>query len=155
MSEAQPSRKQIADQARTWIGTPFQHQGHLKKLGVDCIGLIRGVMVETGKLPPDWRQKMGHIRGMVAYGRTPDGRLIELLREHMREIPVSEAQVADVVLVKFPGVEHAQHVGFLVDRKDGGIGILHAYNQGVVEHRLDDRWRRRVVAAFSFLDEIS
>ena len=41
----------IVDQARTWIGTKYHHQGRLKKSaqgngGVDCIGLLIGIINE-------------------------------------------------------------------------------------------------------------
>lgn len=45
--------EQIAAQARTWLGTHYHHQGRLKKSergkgGVDCIGLIIGIIDELG-----------------------------------------------------------------------------------------------------------
>ena len=33
----------IVREARSWIGTPYRHQGALKHAGADCLGLIRGV----------------------------------------------------------------------------------------------------------------
>jgi NlpC/P60 family putative phage cell wall peptidase len=33
----------ILEEARSWIGTPYQHQASLKGVGCDCIGLVRGV----------------------------------------------------------------------------------------------------------------
>lgn len=29
--------------ARTWIGTPYVHQGSAQGAGADCLGLVRGV----------------------------------------------------------------------------------------------------------------
>jgi len=45
------TKQQIILQARTWLGTKYHHQGRLKKSkagagGVDCIGLIIGVIDE-------------------------------------------------------------------------------------------------------------
>jgi cell wall-associated NlpC family hydrolase len=33
----------IVAEARSWIGTPYQHQASLKGVGCDCLGLLRGV----------------------------------------------------------------------------------------------------------------
>ena len=30
-------------QARLWLGTPYRHQGSLRGIGCDCLGLLRGV----------------------------------------------------------------------------------------------------------------
>jgi hypothetical protein len=37
-------------QARTWIGTPFHHQGRLKGVGCDCLGLIVGVAEDSSRI---------------------------------------------------------------------------------------------------------
>ncbi len=34
--------------ARTWLGTPYHHQGRVKGAGVDCAGLSVGVAKELG-----------------------------------------------------------------------------------------------------------
>jgi len=36
-------RIEIVNEVRTWLDTPFQHQGRLKGVACDCIGLIVGV----------------------------------------------------------------------------------------------------------------
>ena len=40
---ANVTRAAIVAEARSWIGTPYRHQGSLKGAGCDCLGLIRGV----------------------------------------------------------------------------------------------------------------
>ena len=37
------SRHAILTEARSWIGTPYQHQASAKGAGCDCLGLVRGV----------------------------------------------------------------------------------------------------------------
>ena len=32
--------------ARGWLGTPYRHQGSLKGVGCDCLGLVRGIWRE-------------------------------------------------------------------------------------------------------------
>jgi NlpC/P60 family putative phage cell wall peptidase len=54
----------IVAAARSWIGTPYRHQGSLKGVGCDCLGLLRGVwrevMGEEPEVPPpytpDWAE---------------------------------------------------------------------------------------------------
>lgn len=36
-------RTRIIAEARAWIGTPYRHQGSLKGVGCDCLGLVCGV----------------------------------------------------------------------------------------------------------------
>ena len=47
------TQEDIINQARTWLGTKYHHQGRLKKSsrgdgGVDCIGLVIGIIDELG-----------------------------------------------------------------------------------------------------------
>jgi hypothetical protein len=61
--------EQILAAARSWLGTPWRHQGRLKGVAVDCGGLIIGVGKELGLLDFDIR----------AYGRIPDGQQLRAL----------------------------------------------------------------------------
>ena len=45
------ARKAVADQARTWVDTPFKHWGRTKGKEVDCAGLILGVGAELNIAP--------------------------------------------------------------------------------------------------------
>ncbi|NDC56413.1 MAG: hypothetical protein EBZ69_06345 [Alphaproteobacteria bacterium] len=37
------TRMDIVREAREWINTPFKHQGALKGVACDCIGLIKAI----------------------------------------------------------------------------------------------------------------
>jgi len=130
------TRQQIVDEARTWLGTPFHHQGRLKGVGADCAGVVDGVARAfgfSGNIPAN-------------YGRQPDRNIMKrVLDEHMDPIPVAEATIADVLWFAFDG--DPQHVGIVTD-----IGILHSYAQvgKCVEHSLDDTWRDRIRGAWRF-----
>ena len=41
-------RIEIVEEVRSWIGTPFQHQGRLKNVGCDCIGLVVAINKKFG-----------------------------------------------------------------------------------------------------------
>jgi hypothetical protein len=46
-----------------------------------------------------------------------------------------------------------QHLGVLVPYRDSLVAVVHALMKPkpqVAEHRLDERWRQRIVAAFAF-----
>ncbi len=55
-------RAAIVAEAERWLGTPFHHQGRVKRAGVDCAMLLAEVFercgcvphVEAGYYPPDW-----------------------------------------------------------------------------------------------------
>ena len=68
---------QVLAVAGRWIGTPYRHQGAVKGVGSDCLGLIRGIWRELyGQEPeavpgyaPDWAERGGEERLLAAAGR--------------------------------------------------------------------------------------
>lgn len=120
----------IVAQARTWLGTPFQHQGRIKGHGVDCGGLLIGVGRELGLAVPE----------TPAYSMSPDPALIaDALARWCVAIRRVEMAPGDIGLFSFAG--EPRHVGIFSD-----IGLIHAWAKpgGVVEHRLDDVWLHRL-----------
>lgn len=49
MSEQQ-QRQAVIDEARTWLGTPYHHRGHVKGGGVDCAWLLIEVYAAAGMI---------------------------------------------------------------------------------------------------------
>lgn len=144
------TRAEVCDEARRWLGTPWVHQGHMKGVGVDCGGLIGGVAVALGIVPADFWQR--HFSPFGGYSRMPHGdSLLRVLRAFMFHTDPADAVFGDVVVMRFR--RDPQHVGFLVPYQAGGLALVHALNGGsvreVVAHRLDQRWRDRIVAAFA------
>lgn len=136
------ARSAVVREARTWLGTPFQHQGRLKGQGVDCLGVVSAVGRALGVVDHD----------ELDYGASPRPRRMgEGLRRHLIEIPICAALPGDVVWMAWRS--EPQHLGILTD-----IGILHAHSlvrdgaqEGrCVEHPLDAEWRGRIRAAFSY-----
>lgn len=116
-------------------------------MGCDCIGLVIGVLDELsvrfdGKLPSELDQR--------DYTMQPDGkRLNSLLWRYLEAIALPQMQVGHIALMRFE--KEPQHVG-IIGNYDNKFSLIHCY-QGVgkvVEHHLDEKWRRRIVAAFSF-----
>ena len=44
--------EKIVLEARSWLGTPFVHEGCVKGVAADCVQLGRGVGIGSGALPP-------------------------------------------------------------------------------------------------------
>lgn len=132
------TRAQIVAEARKWIDTPFQHQGRLRGLGVDCVGLVLCVMRDLRL--HDW------VDDFRAYSPQPVSRMVfEICTERLHAKPVAERLPGDVLCFRVP--EAPVHVGFVTD-----IGIIHAYNGGkrkVVEHGLGQKWLKRIEGCFS------
>ena len=153
----------IVEQARTWIGTKYHHQGRLKKTardagGVDCIGLILGVMAEF-ELKSRLRDAAGRRIPFTAfdrkgYSQQPQGQLLKILMDKYL-VPIAVDAVAEGDMLLFRIVNNPQHVGFVSSYPSGGLGLIHCYAAvgRVVEHRLDDKWRNRVVGAYRFNDD--
>lgn len=128
--------KYIVAEARTWLDTPFKHQGRLKGVGSDCVGIILGVGKSLNLL--DYQ--------LSNYGKLPDGMLMyKIMKEQLDEVSLDDIQLGDIILFKFHS--EPQHVGFYTD-----IGILHSYAdvKKCVETSMDDTWKSRVVSVFRF-----
>lgn len=120
-------------QARTWVGVRWQHQGRSRS-GVDCIGLFGAVGRELGvevDLPSN-------------YTHDPDPKTMLVgLRALFGEIPLKQATAGDFVTMRYNAKNI--HLGLLTDK-----GVIHAsaYFRAVVEHSLDEEWKRRIEYAF-------
>lgn len=119
-----------------WVGVPFAHQGRSKEHGVDCVGLVLCVSRQLGLLPVD--------TDVTGYRRAPDGSMLRLCDEWMDRAPLADSHVAAVRFSVAP-----QHLAFLLPRNDG-LAFVHALERSgaVVVHRVDETWRRRIVASY-------
>ncbi len=50
------TRCNAIESARTWVGTPFRHQGRGKS-GIDCVGLVINVGKDIGAVPSEYDNK--------------------------------------------------------------------------------------------------
>jgi NlpC/P60 family putative phage cell wall peptidase len=137
------SRAAIVAAARSWIGTPYHHQGAAKHAGADCLGLVRGLYRELyGQEPetppaysPDWAEAQNRET------------LIEAADRHLIACALPDARPGDVLAFRWRRNLPAKHLGVLVatDR------MVHATEStAIVEIALTSWWRRRIAAAFSF-----
>lgn len=139
------TRADVATQARTWLGTPFVHQGRIKGLAADCVGLVVGVARELGLVEPGF--------DFTGYPRSPDGRsLLGECDRLMQRIAVEDMQAGDVIAIRWES--DPQHLGILGDYLHGGLSMIHALGTPdgrgrVIEHRLHETMQARIVAAYS------
>lgn len=120
--------------ARSMIGTPWVHQGR-NEHGVDCVGLCVLALRDSGI----------EVRDRTDYGQDPDGTLrAEFIR--VMGQPHQDIRPGDMVIVKFRAERHAA----IVSSNAFGLTLIHADSSHgrVVEHNIDDRWRRRIVGAW-------
>ena len=130
--------REIVAQARSWLGTPWRHQGRLKGVACDCAGLIVGIGQELGYTDYDFR----------AYGHMPDGTTLRrICNTHLDR--ASELGLGHVLLMRFK--KHPQHLAIVGD-KGSPFSIIHAYAEArkCVEHRLDDVWMGRICGIYRF-----
>ena len=130
--------------ARGWIGTPFHHQGRLKNVGVDCLGLLVGVAKELDLRDNNGRPIAQH--DALDYGHFPDElRLATGLKKHCKGARKLRAGL--IGLFEIDG--SARHLG-IFGEKNGVLTLIHAYAPArkVVEHRVDEIWEKRLVKLF-------
>lgn len=142
------SRTEVVTEARAWLGTPFVHQAHTIGVGADCAGLVAGVAIRLGLLPANWWEH--YFVAHAGYARTPGpGLASALCRRFMRHFDPVQARPGDVLLLRY-SVE-PQHLAIATPYHHGGLAMIHACSRvgSVIEHRLADVWRARVVAAFA------
>lgn len=137
-------RIEFVKACRRYLGTPFKHRGRTRN-GLDCAGLIVVALQDLGQKPYD----------LKVYGREPhkDGlrqtvvrNLGEPLKSGVEWLP------GDVVLMRF--VREPHHLGVFGDYPGGGLSLIHSFGEvgKVVEHRLDEKWKERVLEVYRFED---
>ena len=126
----------IIETARGYLDTPYHHQGRVKAVGVDCLGLIICVGRDLDFLHDEFdRQDYTHqpVAAVLLAG----------LRQHLVEVDLSDIRPGDILVLDVSG--QPVHLGIRTD-----IGLLHAYAPAgrVVEHGLRGVFARSVRYAF-------
>jgi NlpC/P60 family putative phage cell wall peptidase len=138
-----PTAERIVAEALEWVGTPYRHQGSLKGVGSDCLGLVRGVWRAVygeepeapGPYAGDWAEATG------------EDRLLAAAHRHCVARTKEDAVPGDLLLFRWRPNVPAKHAGILVaaDR------FIHAYQgHSVLVSALVPHWRRRIAGVFVF-----
>ena len=138
------TRSAIVAEARAFIGTPYRHQGSLKGVGCDCLGLVRGVWRallgdEPEAVPPyapGWAEASGAEQLAAAAAR------------HLVRLDDPAAfQPGDVILFRWRAGLPAKHAAIVT----GPALMVHAHDGAcVAEVAIAPWWRRRLAYAFAF-----
>jgi len=139
------TRSDIVTLARLWIDTPWHHMGRVPLVGLDCAGLLIALARTLGLVSACF--------DVPAYTREPDGKqMLALLRKFMRPVGFDAAQPGDAVCIVTD--TYPQHLGVLAGYGQHSLALIHASNSShpprVIEHRLLQSRRLKIVAAFAF-----
>ena len=131
--------QQVVDEARSWIDTPYHHQAMLKGIGVDCVGLIRGVCENLGGPfdPQQWAR-------FKNYSRTPNPRKMHEGMATFLLPVVGDMQLGDVLHLEWRN-DLPMHLAFFATL-DERPTIIHALASArrVCEHGFEAPWPGRV-----------
>lgn len=135
-------RCEIVEEARSWVATPYQHMGRVKGAGVDCSQHVIAVAVALGYVPADFN--------IPVHAPRPHPRIFEELTRHLEQISQEEIEPGDILVLCFNLKKKTPaHMGFVTD-----IGFCHLHPSHevarVVEQRMDEWVRERVVSAWRF-----
>lgn len=148
-------RAAVLTEARACLGTPWIDEGRIKGVALDCIGLIECVAKACGFLDAE--------KTFQGYGRLPnDGTLERELAKVLDRINAKDMLAGDIALLSVPGAKFPMHLAFIGNYLHAGFGmpfsLIHAttdvrtketLGRGV-EHRLDERWFKRIVSTWRF-----
>ena len=139
--------EQAVEIARTWIGTPYHHQGSMKGIGVDCVGLIRGIYYEMyGKRAPyliNYSSDWGDVNN--------NEDMLKAARTYLEPIPLDKLGAGHVVLLRWQDFRVAKHSMIMTSK----TSAIHAYNRSpVVEVSLHRWWIDKIVYAFTWPKEV-
>jgi len=112
------TRAAVVAEARTWVGTPFQHNQSCKGHGCDCIGLVIGIYRALGSLAASYQPE--------PYSQQWHAHKNEEVLLHNTlalgfAIVSREPQPADLLVFKYGKV--CSHVGIYL----GNDEFIHAY----------------------------
>lgn len=138
------TRAEFVAVVRSYVGTPYHHQGRLPGVGLDCAGVLICAAWACGVKPAGW-----DVNG---YARQPDGETLRrICDEHLTAIDPAAMRAADVLLVRFRRGP-PQHLGIVFDHPRGGLSMVHAdglRSKSVSETRVEFGRAMSLVAAYS------
>lgn len=125
-------------EARSYLGVKWRHRGRTR-FGIDCIGLLVAA-VEAGGVPMNDRRD---------YGREPwrDG-LEGAIAERLGDPVADQWLPGDVALMRWENRPEAGHVG-IIGSDQYGLTLIHCHSMSsVIEHRIDEHWRRLILGVY-------
>lgn len=142
------SGARLAAAARSWLGTPYQHQASLRGVGCDCLGLLRGVWRDVHGLEPeipppytpDWAESQ----------HTFAEPLLDAVRRYLDPVSDGAPRVGDVLLFRWRAHLPAKHLAIV---SMSGL-MIHAHDGACVcEVPFSAWWQRHLAASFRHREE--
>ena len=113
------NRSALIEEARSWLGTPYQPFQNCKGAGCDCGGYCYGVWRNVGLLPAD---AMPPRLSSQWYLNRTDEIIVRSLQSYGAiEIPIADAKPGDVLTFQYGRAQ--SHMAFLLPRGQ----IIHSY----------------------------
>jgi hypothetical protein len=139
------TRAEFIAECRTWIGTPFGHQGRTKGLFVDCIGAPQESAKALGLLPADFDFRR--------YGMLPVPAQMEKgLDELLERVPPGQEKPGDIAWMSDLYIGGAprhlavlSELGTIIHAHSRAGSVEHSGTGKVVEQRLTPEFRGRIV----------
>lgn len=135
-------REAIVAAARSWIGTPYRHQGRTKMKGVDCVGLVLGVGQDLGL----------QFTVPEHYAESPSSNLV-LRHADQQLVSIHNKVLAPGRIAILWGFDRneAQHLA-IVGEYAGRFTMIHSFSKAgkVLEHSWDAFWEKRLVRVYEF-----
>lgn len=150
------ARADIVATARAWLDTPFHHQAARRGVGADCIGVVSGVAADHG-MPEAaaWRAD-ARFRG---YGRLPlPAKLLEACDQYLDRVRIADVAPGDILVfvVSRKDTDPREPMHFAIVSGVDPLTIIHGWAMAgkVVENRVDEKWRRRILRAYRYRAEL-
>lgn len=140
-------------QARTYLNTPFHHQGRSKHAGLDCLGLLLAVA--------DDLKLQSRAGGMLTDYDTTDYGLLPQhyhLEQHLNQhlYPVHSHAPSPNHIALFTFRHHPQHLAIIGHHQNHPTLIhTHSTAKKVVEHHLTHTWKKHLYKIFSISERES
>lgn len=134
MAATDADRDAFVAVARSYVGTPFHHEGRLPGVGLDCIGSPVCAGIASGF----------DVRDVRGYPLRPNGMLKKMLDERLINVPTM--LTGDLLLMRFDH-EEPHHLAIFT-----GKTIIHAHviARKCVEQDWTDYWADRTVGIYRF-----
>jgi len=129
----------VSDIAKTYVGTPFHHLGRVKKVGIDCIGIILGVAEELDislTIHPEFKR----------YGRRARQPLLNYMKEQFTK--VNKREIGCIVVSWYDRMtKEPSHLGIATE-----IGMVHTNGHlGIaIEEHWSPKWVTRIVGYYKY-----
>lgn len=129
----------LAEQAETFVATPFRHRGRRPGKALDCAGVMLCAAWGAGLRVPDF----------CDYGPAPDSQqLLREVEERCHAIDYGDAQPGDLLVFAHREGGKAVHFGMLDTKRR----LIHAHGPTgcVVAHELTRPWIARLHSVWRF-----